>query len=73
MGHDKIQTTFDTYGHLFPGSRDEVRERMDGYLAKQRKDAEGAARRLGRGVDWRVFGDGQSAVTQTGGLWTDAV
>jgi integrase len=27
-GHSKIQTTFDTYGHVFPGSRDEVRERM---------------------------------------------
>jgi hypothetical protein len=32
MGHSKIQTTFDTYGHLFPGSRDEVRERMDAHL-----------------------------------------
>ncbi len=33
MGHSKIQTTFDTYGHLLPGSHDEVRERMDAYLA----------------------------------------
>ncbi|MEK6276889.1 MAG: hypothetical protein AABM29_02605 [Actinomycetota bacterium] len=33
MGHSKIQTTFDTYGHLMPGSRDEVRERMDAYLS----------------------------------------
>jgi integrase len=33
MGHARIQTTFDTYGHLMPGSRDEVRERMDAYLA----------------------------------------
>jgi integrase len=32
MGHSKIQTTFDVYGHPFPGSRDEVRERMDAYL-----------------------------------------
>jgi hypothetical protein len=32
MGHSKIQTTFDTYGHLLPGSHDEVRERMDPYL-----------------------------------------
>lgn len=32
MGHSKIQTTFDVYGHLFPGARDEVRERMDAYL-----------------------------------------
>jgi integrase len=33
MGHSKIQTTFDVYGHLLPGSRDEVRRRMDAYLA----------------------------------------
>ena len=33
MGHSKIQTTFDVYGHLLPGSHDEVRERMDAYLA----------------------------------------
>jgi integrase len=33
MGHSKIQTTFDVYGHLLPGSRNEVRERMNAYLA----------------------------------------
>jgi hypothetical protein len=33
MGHSKIQTTFDTYGHLMPGSHDEVRMRMDAYLS----------------------------------------
>ena len=32
MGHSKIQTTFDTYGHLLPRSHDEVRQRMDTYL-----------------------------------------
>jgi integrase len=32
MGHSKIQTTFDVYGHLLPGSHDEVRQRMDLYL-----------------------------------------
>lgn len=36
MGHSKIQTTFDVYGHLLPGSRDEVRERMDAYLLSAR-------------------------------------
>jgi len=42
MGHSKIQTTFDTYGHLMPGSHDEVRERMDAYLlsAQARTEAE---------------------------------
>lgn len=34
MGHSKIQTTFDIYGHLFPGSHDEVRERMHAYLER---------------------------------------
>ena len=29
MGHSKIQTTFDIYGHLLPGSHDDVRARMD--------------------------------------------
>jgi integrase len=33
MGHSKIQTTFDVYGHLLPGSHNEVRQRMDAYLA----------------------------------------
>ena len=34
MGHSKIQTTFDVYGHLLPGSYDDIRARMDAYLAK---------------------------------------
>jgi hypothetical protein len=33
MGHSNIQTTFDIYGHLLPGSHDEVRSQMDSYLA----------------------------------------
>lgn len=32
MGHATIQMTFDRYGHLMPGSRDEVRQRLDSYL-----------------------------------------
>lgn len=32
MGHSKIQTTFDVYGHLLPGSYEDVRARMDAYL-----------------------------------------
>lgn len=35
MGHSNIQTTFDVYGHLLPGSRDEVRVRMDAFLASR--------------------------------------
>ncbi len=42
MGHSKIQTTFDVYGHLFPGSHDEVRARMDAYLGCWRR------------ADWRT-------------------
>lgn len=34
-GHSKIQTTFDVYGHLLPGSYDDVRARMDAYLARE--------------------------------------
>jgi len=33
VGHSKIQTTFDIYGHLMPGSHDEIRARMDAYLS----------------------------------------
>jgi integrase len=32
MGHSKIQTTLDTYGHLLPAPTTRVRERMDAYL-----------------------------------------
>jgi integrase len=39
MGHGSIQVTFDTYGHLFDGSRDQVRERMDAYLLEQPVEA----------------------------------
>jgi integrase len=35
MGHSKIQTTYDVYGHLLPGSYDDVRARMDAYLAEK--------------------------------------
>jgi integrase len=38
MGHSKIQTTFDVYGHLLPGSRDEIRQRMNDYLMKKAGD-----------------------------------
>ena len=34
IGHSKIQTTFDVYGHLLPGSYDDVRARMDAYLER---------------------------------------
>ena len=44
MGHSKIQTTFDTYGHLLPGSHDEVRKRMDAYLRGAAKAAVEAAK-----------------------------
>lgn len=33
----KIQTIFDVYGHLLPGSHDEVRQRMDAYLGAGNK------------------------------------
>jgi hypothetical protein len=32
MGHSSITVTFDLYGHLFEGARDELRARVDVYL-----------------------------------------
>ena len=42
LGHASITMTFDRYGHLFPGSRDEARARLDAYLAAEK--AAGKAR-----------------------------
>ena len=36
MGHSTITETYDRYGHLMPGSRDEVRARVDAYLEMSR-------------------------------------
>jgi len=44
MGHSKIQTTYDVYGHLLPGSHDEVRQRMDAYLLGAAEDTDPAER-----------------------------
>lgn len=32
MGHSTITETYDRYGHLMPGSRDEIRSKLDDYL-----------------------------------------
>jgi integrase len=54
MGHSKIQTTFDIYGHLLPGSHDDVRERMDAYLA---------AGEVAEVADEALAGEGNNAET----------
>jgi integrase len=41
MGHATITMTFDLYGHLFPGSRDEARVRMDAYIEAELTEARG--------------------------------
>lgn len=41
MGHSTITMTFDLYGHLFPGSRNEARARMDAYLEAKLAPAHG--------------------------------
>jgi integrase len=41
MGHATITMTFDLYGHLFPGSRDEARARMDAYLEAELAETRG--------------------------------
>ena len=46
MGHSKIQTTFDIYGHLLPGSHDDVRA-ADGCLSR-------AELRWDWRTDWRT-------------------
>jgi integrase len=35
LGHSSIKVTYDTYGHLFPASRDETIRRVNAYLAAQ--------------------------------------
>jgi hypothetical protein len=43
VGQRKIQTTYDTYGHLLPGAEDELRHRMNDYLANSAEKARQAA------------------------------
>ena len=45
MGHSSIAVTYDIYGHLMPGARDELRDRLDEYL--RRADTRGRLRQLG--------------------------
>jgi integrase len=47
MGHAKIGTTLDRYGHLMPGSEDEAAGLLDAYLTAQRERAEDTARAAG--------------------------
>jgi integrase len=47
MGHSSITTTFDTYGHLMPGSEDEAANLLDAYLDAQQERAEATARAAG--------------------------
>ena len=39
MGHATIQMTFDQYGHLMPGSREQARELADAYLDAAEREA----------------------------------
>ena len=41
MGHSKIATTYDLYGHLMPGNEAEAANLLDGYL----RQAEGSLSR----------------------------
>jgi hypothetical protein len=43
MGHSKIQTTFDVYGHLLPDSYDDVRREWTPTWREGEKAAEAAA------------------------------
>jgi len=37
LGHSSIQTTFDRYGHLMPGSETEAAELLNAYLRRFRR------------------------------------
>jgi integrase len=39
VGHSTIQMTFDQYGHLMPGSREQARELVDAYLDAAEREA----------------------------------
>lgn len=39
LGHASIQMTFDRYGHLMPGGRDQLRELLDSYLGDRLSEA----------------------------------
>lgn len=43
MGHATIEMTFDQYGHLIPGSRDQARELVDRYLEAAAAEARSEA------------------------------
>lgn len=43
LGHASIQMTWDKYGHLMPGGRDELRVRLDSYLSARLSGAAKAA------------------------------
>jgi len=39
LGHSSIQMTFDTYGHLFPRTREEALAKLEKAIRKGRKEA----------------------------------
>lgn len=50
MGHATIDVTFDTYGHLIPGSREQARELVDSYLAAAAGEARAEAKAAAAGA-----------------------
>jgi integrase len=47
LGHATIQMTFDRYGHLMPGSREQARELVDAYLDAAEREARAGALLVG--------------------------
>lgn len=43
LGHSTIQMTFDRYGHLMPGSREQARELVDNYLEEAGRESQAEA------------------------------
>jgi integrase len=57
MGHADIRITFDTYGHLMPGSEEEAAGLIDIYLTAQREQAEERARAAGECLAGELSGE----------------
>lgn len=38
LGHEKIQTTIDTYSHLYPNKQADIAKRLEGEFEKKEDD-----------------------------------
>jgi integrase len=62
MGHSSIKVTFDTYGHLFPGTGREAASRFDDSMKKARAKAEACGSNLVAATPEDERADGQERI-----------